>query len=240
MSGIPVPESLLKKQKRDQVWADQKAKEEQEKAAELEQLKQAYTERAKQYAQEYIDEERAVIDAKREARKNGGFYIPGEPKLMFVIRIKGINKMHPKSRKILQLLRLRQINMGVFLRVNKAILKMLTLVEPYITYGYPNLKSVRELIYKRGYGKIQGNRIRLMNNELIRGKLGKYKIECVEDLIHEIYTVGPHFKQANNFLWPFKLRSAKGGMSKKRNHFVEGGQAGNREELINRVVKNML
>lgn len=36
-------------------------------------------------------------------------------------------------------------------------------------------------------------------------------IICVEDLIHEIYTVGPAFKQANNFLWPFKLSSAKVG-----------------------------
>eukprot|EP01025_Chloroclados_australasicus_P002825 TRINITY_DN10645_c0_g1_i1.p1 TRINITY_DN10645_c0_g1~~TRINITY_DN10645_c0_g1_i1.p1 ORF type:complete len:265 (+),score=31.41 TRINITY_DN10645_c0_g1_i1:75-797(+) len=240
MSGAPVPESVLKKQKRDEKWAAEAQQKEKERLAQLEELNKAITERAKQYAEEYEEKERALIDAKREARKNGGFYVPEEPKLMFVIRIKGINKMHPKSRKILQLLRLRQINMGVFLRVNKALLKMLTLVEPYLAYGYPNLKSVRELIYKRGYGKIQGNRIRLMNNELIRDNLGKYGIECIEDLIHEIYTVGPHFKQANNFLWPFKLRSAKGGMDKKRRHFVEGGQAGNREELINRVIKNMI
>jgi hypothetical protein len=31
---------------------------------------------------------------------------------------------------------------------------MLRIVEPFIAYGYPNLKSVRELIYKRGYGKM--------------------------------------------------------------------------------------
>lgn len=31
---------------------------------------------------------------------------------------------------------------------------MLRLVEPYVAWGYPNLKSVRELIYKRGYGKV--------------------------------------------------------------------------------------
>ena len=31
---------------------------------------------------------------------------------------------------------------------------MLTRVEPYIAYGYPNLKSIRELIYKRGFGKV--------------------------------------------------------------------------------------
>ena len=33
---------------------------------------------------------------------------------------------------------------------------MLRIADPYIAWGYPNLKSVRELIYKRGYGKLQG------------------------------------------------------------------------------------
>ncbi len=40
--------------------------------------------------------------------------------------------------------------------------------------------------------------------------LGKYGIICVEDLIHEIFTVGPHFKQASNFLWPVKLSAPRG------------------------------
>merc|ERR1719154_49915 len=52
----------------------------------------------------------------------------------------------------MQLLRLRQINNGVFVRINKCSLALLRMVEPYITFGYPNLKSVRDLIYKRGFG----------------------------------------------------------------------------------------
>lgn len=68
---------------------------------------------------------------------------------------------------------------------------------------------------------------------------GKYGIICVEDLIHEIYTVGKNFKPANNFLWPFKLSSPRGGMNKKTTHFVEGGDAGNREDQINRLVRRM-
>ena len=35
--------------------------------------------------------------------------------------------------------------------------------------------------------------------------LGSKNILCMEDLIHEIYTVGPAFKEASNFLWPFKM-----------------------------------
>lgn len=80
--------------------------------------------------------------------------MPAEPKLAFVVRIKGINKIDPKKRKTLQLLRLLQINNGVFIKLTKATIEMLRIVEPFVAYGYPNLKSVRELIYKRGYGKM--------------------------------------------------------------------------------------
>lgn len=65
----------------------------------------------------------------------GGFYVEAEAKLLFVIRIRGINDMHPKTRKILQLLRLRQIFNGVFMKVNKATINMLHRVEPYVAYG---------------------------------------------------------------------------------------------------------
>lgn len=70
--------------------------------------------------------------------------------------------------------------------------------------------------------------------------LGKYNIICIEDLIHEIYTVGPHFKEANNFLWPFKLSAPLGGLKKKRNHYIENGDAGNRETKVNKLVKQMI
>jgi len=144
-----------------------------------------------------------------------------------------------QSRKILKLLRLRQLFNGIFIRINKATVTMLRLVEPYITWGYPNHKTVSQLIYKRGYGKVNGDRIALKNNEIVEDVLGKFNIICVEDLIHEIWTVGEHFKEANNFLWPFKLNAPRNGIKKKRKHFVEGGQTGNREDFINDLVKRM-
>lgn len=66
-----------------------------------------------------------------------------------------INKVAPKVRKVLQLFRLRQINNGTFIKLNKATKNMLRIAEPYITYGYPTLKSVRHLIYKRGFVKVR-------------------------------------------------------------------------------------
>ncbi|XP_062162905.1 large ribosomal subunit protein uL30y [Alnus glutinosa] len=237
--GLVVPESVLKKQKRNEEWALAKKQE-------LEAAKKKRTEngklifnRAKLYAKEYDEKQMELIRLKREAKLKGGFYVDPEAKLLFIIRIRGINAMDPKSRKILQLLRLRQIFNGVFLKVNKATVNMLQRVEPYVTYGYPNLKSVRELIYKRGYGKLNKQRIGLTDNSIIEQALGKHGIICMEDLIHEILTVGPHFKEANNFLWPFKLKAPLGGLKKKRNHYVEGGDAGNREGFINELIRRM-
>jgi ribosomal protein L30/L7E len=74
---------------------------------------------------EYRDADRERIRLSREAKKSESFYVPGEPKLAFVVRIKGINKIDPKKRKTLQLLRLLQINNGVFIRLTKATLEML-------------------------------------------------------------------------------------------------------------------
>ncbi|CAL5361031.1 hypothetical protein ACSBR2_043191 [Camellia fascicularis] len=237
--GAVVPESVLKKQKRNEEWALKK----QEELAALKKKnaenRKLICKRAKQYSEEYEEQQKQLVQLKREARLKGGFYVNPEAKLLFIVRIRGINAMHPKTRKILQLLRLRQIFNGVFLKVNKATVNMLHRVEPYVTYGYPNLKSVRELIYKRGYGKLNTQRIALTDNSIIEQGLGKYGIICIEDLIHEILTVGPNFKKANNFLWPFKLKAPLGGLKKKRNHYVEGGDAGNREDYINELIRRM-
>lgn len=55
---------------------------------------------------------------------------------------------------------------------------MLNLVNPYITYGEVNLKAIRELVYKRGYAKVDGQRIPITDNAIIEKQLGKYGIIC--------------------------------------------------------------
>ncbi|XP_057753202.1 60S ribosomal protein L7-3-like isoform X2 [Arachis stenosperma] len=233
------PESVCKKEKRSEEWALAKTQQLQTAKKISLQTRKLIFNRAKLYSKEYAQQEKELIRLKREAKLKGGFYVDPEAKLLFIIRIRGINAMHPKTRKILQLLRLGQIFNGVFLKVNKATLNMLHRIEPYVTYGYPSLKSVRELIYKRGYGKVDKQRIPLTENSIIEQALGKHGIICVEDLIHEIMTVGTNFREANNFLWPFKLKAPLGGLLKKRNNYVEGGDAGNREAYINELIRRM-
>merc|ERR1712098_537888 len=113
------------------------------------------------YEKEYRMKERHLTQLRREAKVNGNYFVEPEAKLVYVMRLTGVNKLAPKPRKILQLLRLRQINNGVFIKVNQPIMLMLRCVQPYIAYGYPSLKSVRSLVYKRGFGKVNRQRIPL-------------------------------------------------------------------------------
>lgn len=239
-NDIAVPESVLKKQKAHQKATDSQAAELKKKREANKQKREVIKERAAKYNQEYVKAERDIIEAKRAAKRDNSFYVPAEAKLAFVVRIKGINKIDPKKRKTLQLLRLLQINNGVFVKLTKATSEMLKIVEPFVAYGYPNLKTVRELVYKRGYGKVNKQRLPITDNALIEENLGKYGITCIEDIIHELYTVGPNFKAVSNFLWPFKLSSPTGGFrTRKFKHFIEGGDLGNREEFINQLVRQM-
>lgn len=235
-----VPESILKKRQVRKAVKEAKRVKSQVRQKERRVKHATIFKRAEKYVKEYRQRELDLVRLQRQAKSKGNFFIPAEPKLAFVIRIKGIIGVAPKPRKVLQLLRLRQINNGVFVRLNKATINMLRIAEPYITWGYPSLKTVRELVYKRGFGRVDGQRIPLSSNSVIENRLKKHDIICMEDLVHELYTVGPHFKQANNFLWHFKLNNPRHGWRKKTTHYVEGGDAGNRENRINHLLKKMI
>jgi len=239
MQVVPVPESILKHKKSlEELEAERRIKKKEQKKKNKTTRRDVYK-RAEKYAAEYRAKEKHEVRMKRIAKNSGNFYVGDEPRLALVVRIRGINGVSPKVRKILRLLRLRQLQNAVFVRLNKPTLQMLQLVDPFIAYGYPSLKTIKELIYKRGYAKINGQRIALTDNQIIESKLRPFNVICVEDIIHEIFTVGPNFKSVNNFLWPFKLNSPRGGFVRKLNHFCEGGDAGNREQYINQLIARM-
>lgn len=51
--------------------------------------------------------------------------------------------------------------------------QLLSSLLPPLFPSYPNLKSVRELIYKRGHGRMRKQRIALTDNALVEKALGK-------------------------------------------------------------------
>merc|ERR1712012_1223604 len=235
-----VPETILKRRKRQSENRAVRAANLAKQRVDRKKKRVEIFKRAEKYVKEYQNRERDELRLAREAKKEGNYYVPAEPKLALVMRIRGINQVSPKVKKVLQLFRLRQINNGVFIKLNKATINMLRICEPYITWGTPNLKSIRELIYKRGFIKVDGKRTPITSNDLVESTLGRHGIICVEDMIHEIATVGPNFKYVSNCLWPMKLNTPTGGWRKKTNHFVEGGDFGCREDKVNALLRKMV
>lgn len=166
--------------------------------------------------------ESRLVNKRRDAKlKSDNYFVEPEPRVAFVIRIRGICDMPPKENKILRLLRLRQIHNGVFVRLTTAMRLMLQRVNSFIAWGYPSVSTIRKLMLKRGYGKIRGQRVRLTSNSIISRSLKSKNLVCLEDLVYQLATAGPKFRDAAAFLWPFKLSAPRGGLRAKRKHFCE-------------------
>eukprot|EP01010_Urceolus_cornutus_P000753 NODE_1265_length_999_cov_2388.564211_g971_i0.p1 GENE.NODE_1265_length_999_cov_2388.564211_g971_i0~~NODE_1265_length_999_cov_2388.564211_g971_i0.p1 ORF type:complete len:268 (+),score=58.55 NODE_1265_length_999_cov_2388.564211_g971_i0:88-891(+) len=226
--SVQKSEKLLKSKKRQVVKRQKKA----DKDAEM--VRRYY-----KYRRALRSQDRDLRNRRIIARAVGKYFVEAEPKVAFVIRIRGINGLAPKPRKILQILRLRQIFNGVFVRLNKASLTLLKMIAPYIAWGYPSRQCIRNLMYKRGYARFRGQRKRL-NNGIIEKSLGKHKIICMEDMIHQLITCGKKFRETAKFLAPFQLSAPTGGLKAKRKHFIEGGHYGNREQYISKLIMKMV
>eukprot|EP00063_Salmo_salar_P085934 XP_014060769.1 PREDICTED: 60S ribosomal protein L7-like 1 isoform X2 [Salmo salar] len=150
--------------------------------------------------------------------------------------IKGVS---PRVQKGVQMLRLRKLFSGAFVKMNKTSMAMLKMVEPYVAWGFPNWKSVRELILKRGQAKIDKGRVALTDNTFTGQHMGKYGIICLEDLIHEIYSVGMDFRVVSNFIWPFKLSVAHHAARDEAGLLKDIGNPGPRGMDVNSIIKQL-
>uniref|UniRef100_A0A0E0ENJ1 Uncharacterized protein n=1 Tax=Oryza meridionalis TaxID=40149 RepID=A0A0E0ENJ1_9ORYZ len=233
-----VRETVLKKRKVNEDWA---VKNRERKAAKRQRRRddgKGAIKRPEDFVREFRNKELDFVRMKTRLKVRK--LPPAETlnsKLVFAIRIPGTMDLHPHMRRILRKLRLTQVLTGVFLKATDATMKRLLVVEPFITYGFPNLKNVKDLIYKKGRGFLDKEPFPLTSNDLIEKALGEYGIICLEDLVHEIASVGPHFREASNFLMPFKLKCPE-RLQMKKKPYKDGGDSGNREDKINELIEN--
>ncbi|KAJ1649180.1 60S ribosomal protein L7 [Dispira simplex] len=150
----------------------------------------------------------------RMARSIHSLEMPQEQKLLFVIRVESFKSPPSITSKILKLMRLYKANTGVFIRLTPVTAAMLRYIRPYVVFGEPDLQSVRDLVFKRGFFlptefSTDSNNTPLDNNKIVEDRLGEHNIICVEDIVHEIATLGPAFKEVNRCLAPFALKPFK-------------------------------
>ncbi|XP_050381331.1 60S ribosomal protein L7-1 [Argentina anserina] len=235
-----VPEIILKKRKSNEELALRRREQlEQRKFRQSQKSKQEFIKKPEDFVKEFRYREVDLVQMKHRLKRKRPALETTNPKLLFIIRIGGKNDMHPAVRKHLYSLNLRKIFSAVFVRADEAMLEKLQRIEPYVTYGYPNLKNVKELIYKKGYAKINKQRVPLTDNNLIEEALAKYNIICLEDIVHEIASTGKYFKEAAGFLWPFTLNKPEAGLKGVKARFQDGGDTGNREDKINELISKM-
>ena len=132
----PKPEALKKKEERNQKIAASLKQLREKRRADNKTKRSELLKRIQANEDAYRKSTQAEVQARRDAKKNGQIHVPAQPKVAFVIRIRGVNKLDPRTVRILRLLRLRQLHNGAFVRINKATVNLLRKVEPYITFGY--------------------------------------------------------------------------------------------------------
>jgi large subunit ribosomal protein L7e len=121
-------------------------------------------------------------------------------KLLFLIRVplhtKGL-KIPNKAKKLLTVLKLTQVNTGVFVKANESTFELLSYIAPYIIIGQPSLNS-----------KI----VKLDNNQLVEDKFGDdLGLICIEDIIHQLTSLSDNFTTITSWLLPFKLNPPVNG-----------------------------
>ncbi|XP_065023651.1 large ribosomal subunit protein uL30w-like isoform X1 [Musa acuminata AAA Group] len=84
-----IPESALKKRKREEQWALVKKQDLDAKKKKARENRKLIFSRAKQYAKEYESQEKQLIRLKREARMKGGVDCSPKAMFLFIICIRG-------------------------------------------------------------------------------------------------------------------------------------------------------
>ena len=84
-----VPENIVKKLARDEKLMKAKKASMAKAKTDRSASRKLALANAEKYAKEYAAADKAVVDGKRAAKKAGNFFVEGEPKVAFLIRIKG-------------------------------------------------------------------------------------------------------------------------------------------------------
>ncbi|KAL8436100.1 hypothetical protein Efla_002090 [Eimeria flavescens] len=98
-------------------------------------------------------------------------------------------------------------------------------VSPFVFYGLPKEDTVRRLFLTRGCMRVEGEGETapqpLSDNVMVEEAFGSLGIVCLEDLIDEVVTCGPHFKEVMQKVGKFQLADLKAveGLEAKRVEF---------------------
>jgi len=161
---------------------------------------------------------------------------------VFAIRIREDAGHPPRCvLNILLQMRLKDANTGIFLRYTETTKRHLHLVEPWVVYGKPSNGLVGDLMERKSFGTVRGEKVPLSDNTIIENALGnEHGMICMEDLVHELTSVGKSFDAVATFLRPFPLSATRSRFEKKLLSVKQGKDYGDRGDEIDEFIKQML
>lgn len=168
--------------------------------------------KAESFVMEFLQAERDANRIKRRMLKKKEFSAPmpeNNKKLILIMRHRTKAVASPQVNQIFRELRLYKIHTAVLVSASEQVAAFLPIIEPYVTYGTPNISLVRELIFKYGKMVVDGKRTSINSNVLVEQSLGNLGIICVEDIIHTIIKCGENFDAVNKILLPFVVSSGQ-------------------------------
>jgi large subunit ribosomal protein L7e len=134
----------------------------------------------------------------------------------FAIRIHEGRHASDEIKAALRKLGLKAKYDGIFFKLDEPGIASLLPLAAYVAFGYVTKKSVEELVHRRAFCIDKGGaRVALTDNVSVEKKLGDKGILCLNDLSHEIFSIGEHYEAAVGLLAPFKLSAPVGSYEKK-------------------------
>ena len=155
---------------------------------------------------------------KRESTRRTTLAIPRselKDTVGFVIRIHAGRHASPEIKNELRSLGLTKKYDGVFMKLDKETISRLKAIDAYVAYGYISHSSVSELIHRRTYTQFVGSKSKISSNICVEKALGDKDLLCLNDLVHELYTVGNHFTDVLGLLCTYRLSAPVGHYEKK-------------------------
>lgn len=154
--------------------------------------------------------------------------------MLAIIRLKGKINLSKDIEMALRLLRINKKHHCVVLQSRKDLLGTITKVQPYITWGELDEKTLVELLIKRG--RLAGNK--RVTDDYIKEKIGKNTAEFARELMAEKIKIAdlPGFKPV------FRLKPPTKGLEENgmKRPYSLGGATGYRGKNINELLMRMI
>jgi len=153
-------------------------------------------------------------------------------KTIFVVRIRGGVDAQKTVEATMTMLRMEKNNYATILRESPSYIGMLRKVKDYVTWGEPDVETVKLLLAARG---------KLVGDEKVTDEaLKNLGYESIDKLANSIVAGEVEFSQLNGVKPFFRMHPPKKGFKKTvKRPYNDNGELGNRGAAINELIKRM-